>query len=499
MPKAIMIQGVSSSAGKSLLAAALCRLLWREGYAVAPFKAQNMSLNSWVTADGQEMGIAQALQARACGLAPNALMNPVLLKPMGTGCSQLILLGKPHGVMTYREYTAAKRKIWRDVTDAYAQLGQNCDVAVIEGAGSPAEINLRAHDIVNMRMARHSNARVLLVADIDRGGAFAALAGTMCLLGKSDRACISAFALNKFRGDATLLKPALNRISRQFSRPFAGIMPWIADLGLPDEDSASVSERIGASAAPADCLDIAIIQLPAMSNMADFEPFLAEPRAHLRLVRAPAQLGIPHAAIIPGSRNVPEALRHLRASGLAAALADLLARMRAQGRGQIIGICAGLEIMGTQICDPYGVEARGAHAGLGLLPIVTILERRKTLRRVSCAPIDALGAGRLICHGQEIHHGRIESCAGAMPCICSENGEALGYCDDNPARAWGCWLHGVFDADAFRHAWLDSLGAQFGLGKIGAAAYDPYAGLDRLADIFQENMSLPLLKSWLLP
>ncbi len=492
-PPAVMCVGTASNAGKSVLAAGLCRLLARRGYSVAPFKAQNMSLNSWVTYAGEEIGIAQAVQAWACGLEPEAAMNPVLLKPLGEHRSQLVVMGKPAGIMTYAEFVSQKNGLWETVKAAYALLAQKSDIMILEGAGSPAEINLRQHDIVNLSMCRHAHARGLLTADIDRGGAFAALAGTMSLLDRKDKNCIAAFVLNKFRGDASLLAPALEQISQKFRRPFLGVIPYLPNLGLPDEDSASQKILPANEPLPPGMLDAAIVELPAMSNMADCDPLLAEPGVRPRLVKTAAQLGKPHIVIIPGSRNVPACLRHLRETNLDEALKNLALQMRQNSRGQILGICAGLQILGEAVVDPLGLECEGKHEGLGLLPLVTYLEPHKNLRRQKAAA-DFYGAP-LPFIGQEIHHGRCQT--SLPPLVAAADGSPLAYGDGKPPHVWGTWLHGIFECDQFRHAWLNRVAADYGQNPAARAAYDQDAALDRLADCLEQNLDMELLMSWM--
>lgn len=488
LPPALIVQGTSSSAGKSLLVAALCRLLKREGLNVAPFKAQNMSLNSWVTIDGREMGIAQALQARACGLCPDARMNPILLKPMGEKGSQIILLGKPVGAMPYSEYIKIKPRVWEAVKGAYASLSAGRDIMVIEGAGSPAEINLREHDIVNMAMAHHAGAAVLLVADIDRGGAFASLAGTMALLDSADQSLIAGFILNKFRGDKSLLAPALREIEKRCQRPFFGVIPMIPNLRLPEEDSATLGAR---QARPvANALDVAIINLAGISNIADWDALAREPDIQTRLVNRASELGEPDLVILPGSRTVAAALAGLRTSGLDKALQNYADGCAAKGRGNLVGVCAGLQILGQSIEDPHGIEAGGRQEGLALLPLacrfgpLKILAWRKG--RIN------LGDAWQACSGYEIHHGRITELAACGHPLIGENGEALAYGANSGAicRVWGAWLHGIFDNDGFRNAFLSRLRREAGLPERAPTRYDPDAELDRLADIVGENLDL---------
>lgn len=483
LPPALMFQGTASNAGKSILTAGLCRLLARKGLKVAPFKAQNMSLNSWVADGGLELGVAQALQARACGLAPDARMNPVLLKPMGTAGCQVIVSGKPLGIMPYEEYVRIKPQIWRHIKDAYNSLAQDKNVIILEGAGSPAEINLREHDVVNMRMARHARAHVLLTADIDLGGAFAALTGTMSLLRPGDRKMVKAFVLNKFRGNAGLLEPALAALRRRWQKPFAGIVPMLP-LHLPQEDSAT--SNLKEKPAQPGQLDLAVICLPAMSNLGDFDPLAAE--AHCRLVRDPGQLGLPHAVIIPGSRHVPMALEHLRTTGMDTAIAKYAAQITTSGKGQIIGLCAGLQLLGEQLHDPDGVEGGGSFQCLGLLPLTTTLGKNKILSHTEAIALPPFCRGTLTCMGNEIHHGGIST--SLAPVITSPDGRPLGWAK---GHIWGTWLHGIFDSDQFRHAWLGLLAKQWGMTPPPQLPYDLDGELDKLASALEENMDMKLI------
>lgn len=504
-----MVQGTCSDAGKSLVTAALCRLFARRGLKVAPFKAQNMALNSFVTRAGEEMGRAQALQAAACGLEPDARMNPVLLKPTSDRGSQVIVLGRPVGMMGVREYLAYKRKAWRAVRRAWADLASGRDVMVLEGAGSPAEINLRKHDIVNMRMASHAGAKVLLVADIDRGGAFAALAGTMTLLGRADRARVAGFALNRFRGDASLLGPALEAVSRRTRRPFFGVIPMIPGLRLPEEDSVSFKLgkspgiETGRAVAPPGVLDVALIDLPHISNVTDCDALRAEPGLRLRAVRRPEELGDPHLLILPGSRNSLADMEFLRASGLADALRAYARGSLVRGRGMLAGICGGLQLLGERIRDPLGLEAGEGGArkgdGLGLLPLVTELAAGKTLRRTQGEALAPLAGEVLPVAGYEIHHGVSES-RGAAVVMRDAAGEPLGWGlagGADAARIWGSYLHGVFDSDTFRHALLGRLRREAGLPRVSGAYWDLGPELDRVADVVAASLDMAAIDALL--
>lgn len=497
---ALMVQGTCSDAGKSLITAAICRLLSRRGLRVAPFKAQNMALNSFVTLRGEEMGRAQALQAAACGLEPDARMNPVLLKPTSDQGSQVIVLGRPVGMMRVREYLAYKPLAWKAVRRAYAELADGRDAMVLEGAGSPAEINLRPHDIVNMRMAAHAGAAVLLVADIDRGGAFASLAGTMSLLGRADRARVAGFALNRFRGDAGLLAPAMEALSRRTRRPFFGVIPMIPDLRLPEEDS--VSFKLGrtpgiaggTAARTVGMLDVALIDLPHISNGTDCDALRAEPGVRLRAVRRPEELGAPELVILPGSRNSIEDMRFLRASGLDAAVRAHALACLERGRGAVVGICGGLQLLGGRIDDPLALEAGGSVGGLGLLPLETELVAAKTLRRAEGTALAPLCGAPLPVTGYEIHHGRSLSRGdGADVIMRDAAGGALGWGRldaAGSARVWGSYLHGVFDSDAFRHALLGRLRREAGLPAMDGSAWDLGPELDRVADVVAASLDM---------
>lgn len=496
---AIMLQGTCSNAGKSLLAAALCRIFAEDGLAPAPFKAQNMALNSFVTEDGRELGRAQALQAAACGRAPDARMNPVLLKPSSDTGSQVIVMGRPVGHMRVAEYLAYKPTAWRAVTAAYDSLAAEAGVMVIEGAGSPAEINLKSHDIVNMAMARHAEAPVLLTGDIDRGGVFAALVGTMELLEREERDRIAGFVLNKFRGDAGLLTPALEYVTGRTGKPFMGIIPWLENLDLPEEDSVSFKlcrspQADDAARHRATSLDIALVDLPHISNFTDADPLRGEPDVRLRVVRQARDLGAPDAVLLPGSKNTAGDLRYLEQRGLAAALRRL-ARM--PDGPVLVGICGGLQMLGDTVHDPLGLESsagvREPLPGLGLMPLRTELAGEKILRR-TVAVHEPSGCEVA---GYEIHHGRTHAavCGGderALPCLLDARGRAVGWrvaggagasaAEDVWGRIWGTYLHGIFEADDFRRAFLNDLRARRGLPPLEhAASYSILPALDRLA------------------
>lgn len=516
-----MIQGTCSNAGKSLITAAVCRLLARRGLRVAPFKAQNMALNSFVTSNGKEMGRAQVLQAAACGLAPDVRMNPVLLKPTSNVGSQVIVLGEAVGHMRVGEYLGYKPEAWKAVRRAYRSLAADMDVMVLEGAGSPAEINLKAHDIVNMRMARYAGAHVALVADIDRGGAFAALAGTMALLTRAERGRVGGFILNKFRGDASLLDPALSMLQKRTGKPFWGVVPMLENLRLPEEDSVSFKDGLtpgllmGQTSGGPGLLDIVVPDLPHLSNATDLDALRDEPGVHLRIVRHADQWGTPHVVILPGSRNTVGDLRFLRRTGLAGQVQEFARQCLERGTGALVGICGGLQMLGAEIADPLLIEEGGCERGLGLLPLSTkLLAAKRLCRAAGLADACVTGAARQPVAGYEIHHGETSSLHGKLSAQAGEpaageaasaplrvvmtdsGGRTLGWgqCDaEGRARVWGSYLHGLFDEDAFRHAFLRRLRDEAGLPPAPETAYSLGPELDRLADAVEAALDMPAI------
>ncbi|MFH7319614.1 cobyric acid synthase [Desulfurivibrio sp. D14AmB] len=482
MAKALMIQGTGSDAGKSVLTAALCRILLDDGLRVAPFKAQNMSLNSFVTRDGGEMGRAQVVQAQAARLDPEVRMNPVLLKPSSDTGSQVIVLGQPVGNMKVAQYHAYKETARAAACRAYDELAAEYDVIVLEGAGSPGEINLRAHDFVNMAMARHAKAPVLLVGDIERGGIFASLLGHYELMEPWERELLAGYVINRFRGDASLLASGLEFITARTGRPFFGVLPYLADLGLPQEDSVSFKQGLYEKrAATAEQVELALIDLSHISNFTDLEPLLAEPDVSLRLVRRAAELGRPDAIILPGSKNVIADLAFLEQSGLAAAI-----RQAATGGScEIVGICGGFQMLGREVADPYSLESDGKTAsGLGLLALETRLEEEKTLVRRRFTHL----ASGLPVHGYEIHHGQTR---GHEPPALQDGTETAGAVSPD-GRIWGSYLHGIFDADPFRRWFIDRLRQRRGLAPLGIiqAPYDLEPAFDRLASSVRQALDM---------
>ncbi|MDA3902268.1 MAG: cobyric acid synthase [Desulfuromusa sp.] len=481
---AIMFQGTGSNAGKSILTAALCRILFQDGVSVAPFKAQNMSLNSCVTFQGGEMGRAQVLQAQACRLDADVRMNPVLLKPSSATGSQVIVCGKVLETMHFNDYAERRSGIFTQVQQCYDNLASEHQVMVLEGAGSPAEINLKSRDIVNMNMARYADAKVLLVGDIDRGGVFASFVGTMELLNEWERQLVSGFVINRFRGDATLFGDALDLTSQHTGKPFLGTVPYLLNLGLPEEDSVDFKDGlIGTDKKEGKVLDIALIDLPHISNFTDIDALRVETDVHVRRVCRVAELGQPDAVILPGTKNVIRDLDYLVTSGLAVAVRQL-----AEAGTEIVGICGGYQMLGEKIADPHAIESsRETVQGLGLLALETTLQPDKIMTR--CHATHLSSAEPL--HGYEIHHGTSTG-DNLKPLIQREDGAVIGSCVADREHIWGTYLHGVFDADGFRRWFLDRLRQRKGWQVIGKiqSPYDLEPALDRLADHVRASLSM---------
>ncbi|HDQ39529.1 MAG TPA: cobyric acid synthase [Desulfonatronum sp.] len=490
---ALMLQGTCSNAGKSLLVAALCRILRQDGFSPAPFKAQNMALNSAVTPDGGEIGRAQALQAQACGLEPDRRMNPILLKPDSETGSQVVVLGRPRGNMDVGAYIRAKEELRSLVLEAYDALASEHGVMVLEGAGSPAEINLKSHDLVNMAMARHARAAVLLVGDIDRGGVFAALTGTLDLLDAWERELVRGLVINKFRGRRSLLDPALEWITQRAGKPVLGVVPHIPDLDLPEEDSVAFKQGglYHRKNGPAE-LDVVCLDFPHISNFTDLDPLAREPDVALRLVRQVQDLGRPDLLILPGTKNVFADLLFLRERGLDAAICDL-ARSQAT---HIVGICGGLQLLGRTVSDPHELESSSAEEvqGLAILPIRTTLERNKTLCRTKAAHLPS----GLTLSGYEIHHGRTDLEGPGLEVVFRTEDDRFIGCSLPGGNVWGTYLHGVFDDDAFRRHVLNTVRERKGLAPLASCVVrDVEAGLDRLADIVRAHLDLDRIYDFL--
>ncbi|HEY8598364.1 MAG TPA: cobyric acid synthase [Thermomicrobiales bacterium] len=496
--KTLMIQGTASDVGKSILVAGLCRVMRQDGYHVAPFKAQNMALNAAVTIDGGEIGRSQATQARAARIEPTVEMNPILLKPEAGMRSQVIVRGKVWRTLPWREYYSHRAALLDTIAGSLNSLRDAYDVVLIEGAGSPAEINLKAGDIVNMRVAALADAPVLLVGDIDRGGVFASLLGTLELLEPDERARVRGLLINKFRGDVRLLTPGLEMIAARTGVPVLGVIPHLPRIGLAEEDSVALDRRPDPDAASASepIIDIAVIRLPQISNFDDFDPLAAEEGVRVRFVRDPAQLGTPDLLIIPGTKSTIADLTALRDAGLDRAIVAL-----ARSGTPTIGICGGFQILGETIADPFGVESdEAATVGFGLLPLHTVFARTKTTDRAS-GTVSAdhgllAGARGLPAIGYEIHMGQT---IGALPAALRLR-ERQGVAVDEPDGAisadgliLGTYMHGFFDNAPLRGTILANLARRKGIaprdwGRATSSADDPF---DRLAAHLREHLDLP--------
>lgn len=485
---ALMLLGTHSNAGKSLIATAFCRMLLRRGINVAPFKAQNMSNNAGVTPEGGEMGRAQIVQAAAAGILPHTDMNPVLLKPEANRRSQIVLNGKANGHIEAKNWFEIKRMLWTDVQNAYDRLAARHDVIIMEGAGSPAEINLKAGDIVNLRMARYADASCLLIGDIDRGGVFAALAGTLLLLEPDERAQIHGFIINKFRGDPALLGNALDVLQKKaFGVPTLGVVPFVPDLQIADEDAVALdnlSENGGLST-PASKMDvdIAVIHLPHIANFDEFAPLAAEPGVQVRYVQRVEDLRQPHAIIIPGSKVTLADLAWMREAGL-----DEAILARSHEGVTTIGICGGYQILGQHLADPMGVEgpAGDQASGLGLLPVATEFCAVKQTHQAQLCVHD----GQLV-RGYEIHTGNTELFDGAKPFgkIISRGRESMSLPDGairSDGKVWGTYLHGIFENQDFRRQWLWTHGWS---QSENASIVSEEIEYDRLADAVEEALA----------
>lgn len=459
--KSIMVVGTTSHAGKSLVTAALCRILSRQGWRVAPFKGQNMALNAYVTANGGEIGYAQAVQAWAAGVAPSVEMNPILLKPQGDMTSQVIIKGKAVGKVSAADYYEQYFELgWRTIEESLRHLTAEFDLIVCEGAGSPAEINLKHRDLTNMRVAKYLNAATLLVVDIDRGGAFAHVVGTLELLEPEERALIRGVVINKFRGQRSLLEPGIKWLQERTGIPVIGVIPWI-DQVFPAEDSLDLLERKPYKGHSD--LNIAVIRLPRISNFTDFDPLESETSVTVKYLHPKHELGYPDAVIIPGSKTTIADLMVLQKTGMAEAIKNY-----ATAGGTVLGICGGFQMLGQQLADPEGIEGEaGRYQGLGLLPIKTVITGHKIARHqhvTSNFPQVGLPVA-----GYEIHQGR--SRLAELP-----NAQADSYHPlfDEPSLGmvdscqsiWGTYLHGIFDNGAWRRAWLNRLRQQRGLKSL---------------------------------
>ena len=515
MAKSLMIQGTGSGAGKSLIVTALCRIFSDMGLKAAPFKAQNMALNSYISAEGGEMGRAQVLQAEAARAKPSIHMNPILLKASGEKGSQVIIHVKVHSTIKAQEYYAFKKEAWEAVKESLNKLLNNYELAVIEGAGSPAEINLMDADIVNMAVARLAKAPVILVGDIDKGGVFASLYGTVKLLGKNSRH-VKAFLINKFRGDLNILKPGLTMIREKTGKPVIGVMPYIKNIGLPEEDGLALYEK-SAGATPSEDphqevrsrkpeIKVVILKLQYISNFTDFDPFLYEPDIEFIYSNNPSEIENADIVIIPGSKNTVKDLLLLKQAGIDAGI------KRACSKGvRIIGICGGYQMLGRIIYDPHKIESSHKEIeGIGLLDIETTFGKEKVTCQVEFSAIrnwlpfavtDDGYESRL--KGYEIHMGESKGDTGLFKLkrlsLNSEfqTQEPVILEGSRNGNCWGTYIHGIFENDIFRRGILNHVRLEKGLplfeSTINYSKIKEKA-IDNLASVFRENTDMDFIK-----
>jgi adenosylcobyric acid synthase len=498
--RAIMVLGTGSHVGKSLLTAGLCRIFAQRGYSVAPFKSQNMSLNSAATIEGLEIGRAQALQAEAAGIAASVHMNPILIKPSGDCTSQVVVRGKIWGQISAADYHQRRvEELMPIVRESYQTLASRYQVIILEGAGSPAEINLKQHDIANMRMAEMADAACLLVGDIDRGGVFASLLGTVELLDPAERERIRGFCINKFRGDLSLLQPGVHMMEERLRKPCLGVVPYLPGLALEEEDSVGLPPlaRTGWEAIDKSHnrrLRIAVVALPSFSNFTDFDSLRAEPSVDLLFCRSAQLLANADVVVLPGSKETMSDLEWMMAGGFDQALRLF--------PGLIMGICGGMQMLGREIADPSGIERQGCLPGIDLLPISTTMQTDK-VTRLSSGTIQHTSLFQQQLRqrqvaGYEIHVGKTSYLDQAEPFVTLENGELDG-CISTDRRVLGTYLHGIFDEDSFRHEFLHAARSFHRLAS--PSVLNPWRAqreqsLDRLASQVSTSLDMRQIFSW---
>ena len=498
-----MVQGTGSDVGKSILVCALCRIFRQEGLKVAPFKAQNMSNNSYVTADGREMGRAQVAQAEAAGILPEAEMNPILLKPSGNNGSQIITMGRPLRHMTAHEYYENKDSMLEIAKEAYESLSNEYDVIVIEGAGSPAEINIKDNDIVNMKIAEIADAPVILVTDIERGGSFAWIVGTLELLDSDERDRVMGVIINKFRGDMGILESGIDMLEERINKPVLGVLPYFTNIDVDDEDSMNLDKRNRASESSESQIDIAIIRLPRISNFTDFDILIREKSLSVRFVEDARSIGNPDLIIIPGTKNTIGDLESIKESGIANAVTGL-----ANSGTMVIGICGGYQMLGKVILDPENAESKTLETdGLGLIDVSTLFRMQKNTHQVKATLHDrgtdifkGLNSDNKIT-GYEIHMGETELLNGTAPFLkILERSDKEVSMDDgavsSDGNVIGTYLHGIFDNNEFRLELINKLRKNKGLSTMLAEelnSVDKEREYDKLADWFREHIDMNLI------
>ncbi len=492
--KTLMVVGTMSSSGKSLLVTGLCRIFYRMGLRVAPYKSQNMSNNAAVCADGSEIGRAQYTQALACGIEPTAEMNPILLKPEADSRSQVIVMGKHYATLSARKYYQKKDTLWKIATKALDDLREKYDLVIIEGAGSPVEMNLKRSDIVNMAVAKYANAPVLLIGDIDRGGIFPQLLGTLWLLEPDEKELIKGLVINKFRGDITLFFDGVKILEERSGVPVIGVVPYIHHC-IPEEDAVSIEAQNFVSSSDGE-IDIVVIRLPRISNFDDFDHLNNEPDVRVRYADFPNEVGNPSAIILPGTKSTMADLEFLRERGLARYIQEYQ-----KNGGRVVGICGGYQMLGSLVSDPEAVEsANSSMEGLGLLPTKTIFRGSKATHQIRGVIIGSVGFlgeinGTSIT-GYEIHMGTSES-DDLKPWLSIDlrSGESVSIMDgaiSEDGKVWGCYIHGLFQNGHFRRAWLKSLGWQPIVIPDSDLLYD---SINELADEMEKSLDLDYLRS----
>lgn len=498
----LMLQGTASDVGKSVITTALCRIFTQDGYRTAPYKSQNMALNSYVTEDGKEIGRAQGVQAEACGIKATTDMNPILIKPVKDMFSQIVVHGEPYQQMSASDYRNHFLPTAKDtVMDALSRLRDQYDIVVMEGAGSPAEINLKSKDIVNMNLAGWADSPVLLVADIDRGGVFAFIVGTLELLEPHERQRVKGFIINKFRGDITLLEPGLTWLTERTGIPVLGVLPFIEELKIEAEDSVVLDTQRQKEAGHGE-IDIAIIQYPRISNFTDFNPLREEKDVSVRYVKSASELGSPDVIILPGTKDTIGDLEFLRMQGLD----DGIVEAMRSGTHQLVGICGGYQMLGEMLIDPYAVEGNEPRSaeGLGYLPVTTTFLKEKTTLRVYGTlaaehPLALVTEQDVLpIEGYEIHMGetRCLNMNNVAPLFQVERliGEDVreGWGTED-GRTWGTYLHGVFHNDTFRRSWLDGIRVKKGLNPLGQTYISnrlKEQEFDRIAEVVRNHVDM---------
>lgn len=489
--RTIMFQGTASDVGKSIITTAVCRIFVQDGLKTVPYKSQNMALNSYVTLCGKEIGRAQGVQAEACGITATTDMNPILIKPTRDMTAQVIVHGKPHEEMSARRYREEYLPIAATIVrEALDRLKAAYDVVVIEGAGSPAEINLKDRDIVNMRLAQWADAPVVLIADIDRGGVFASIVGTLELLEEDERERVKGFIINKFRGDIAILQPGLDWLEERTGIPVLGVVPHLHGIDIEAEDSVALDNTKVRLNPEAD-IDVAVIRLPRISNFTDTDPLACEPDVQVRYVQKSEDLGDPDVILIPGTKNTMDDLKALRESGLAEAIREKVAE-----GARLVGICGGYQMLGVRLSDPLQVESEeGDVPGLGYLPAETVFYPDKRTERVrgtvTCPHPDWSSQLGLFVEGYEIHMGRTSKLEPAE--VLFQIGEHEDGMLSSDGRVWGSYLHGIFENNAFRRNWLNQIRLEKGLPALQTDIHFQtlkMAAFDRLADHVRAHLDL---------